>query len=187
MLDSELEKAIKEAFNLSTMRGGAESFHEKDGEQVPVMARLIWIVEILEDYLAGATVVGVKTKHMDGSLAWYRGLLLVPPVWEPQDRNFAGKNLKPAEMEWPNAIIPALESMNIAPYEKPPIRYGTTHPECQVHTYTQSGNANIHLFKNPVQKQRVFWDALWETVESLIEAMDDPEILEFFERAEIDY
>ncbi|MBI5931685.1 MAG: hypothetical protein HY862_20415 [Chloroflexi bacterium] len=186
MLKSNLEKAINGAFSLSGIIEGGQSIRK--GDQPPdVFVHLGWIVEILADNLAGITVAGVKTLHMDGSPAWYKGLLLVPPIWEPLDREFGGQNLKPVDMEWPNSIITAFESMNTVPYNYiAAARLGAGNHRYRVHAYAHPLNTtHINFYGFPVHKnQQAFWEAIEETISSLGEAMGDPEIQEFLDQCD---
>lgn len=184
MLNSKLEKAIKEIFSLSAVNGYARAIYEKDGEKFPVMVQLIWVVEILDDYLAGVTAVGVKTKHMNGSPAGYTGVLLVPPIRRPLDRDFGGKNLKPVDMEWPNSIITALESMNIVPYKPSPVLLGSGDDTYRIHTYVGMSSAHIDFRGYPHHKnQQIFWEAIVETVLALGKAMRDREVQKYLDES----
>jgi hypothetical protein len=172
MFKANIKKQIVKAFGLEALRSG---HHETRGTQKKLLSSFnvnsFWFAEIhYYPYPVSVCIV-----HSD---QWSKGLLLVPPVIPPLDREFGGPNpLVAVEMkDWVDPVLEVGRAVDLFPkddasYCDAPI-YLVELVTCvnkfstRIHLQGYSENLNIEKL----------WNAITSTVADLVKIYDDPEM-----------
>jgi hypothetical protein len=177
MLDDNIKKAIVQAFGMHHFDTGTHFYNHPERKELRIES--IWVVELFSHFAGIVWMAGVRCTSYKGSGGWYRGLLLVPPLWESRDRAFGGKEpLRVVNLTWTDPVTLALQFINIFPQET---LGGIDHDQWY----------NIHTFMGPIRsyfthsgvatdpKLNNLYDSIVTTVYILSDAYDDDEIKAF--------
>jgi hypothetical protein len=177
MLDDNIKKVIAQAFGMQGFGTGIHFYNNSEGKELRIDS--IWVVELFSYFAGTPLIAGVRCEPHKESRGWYRGLLLVPPLWEPRNREFGGKEpLRVVDLTWPDPVTEALQSINIFPQRTLP--GGELSEDYRLHTFiggatgffNHSGRATDPLLEN-------FYKAILENIEMMADIYDDDEVKAF--------
>jgi len=180
MLDDNIKKVIVQAFGMQHFSTGIHFYDHPEGKELRIDS--IWVVELFSHFVGTVTIAGVRCRRHKESGGWYRGLLLVPQLWEPRDRAFGGKEpLRVVNLTWPDPVTLTLQSINLFPQRT--LGGGERRQDYSLHTIIGpiTGSFN-HSGRATDPKLNNFYDAILTTVELLSDAYDDDEIKAFLEK-----
>lgn len=185
-LATKIEKAIVHAFDLNELRAGFHNIRGDTGETVDKF-RLdaICVIQLMNHYWQPVTIAlthqygwSDDIKDETEFLHECKGLLLIPALRPPLERDFGGINpLRAIDMQWPIPVLTCLENMNLIPDSPLALALGGGNHDYVVHTYTHRGYACLSYSGTPQSKSmHEFYDALITTINQMAKIIDDDEI-----------
>lgn len=184
MLTEEIKKTIAHAFGMDGFGTGIHFYNHPEGKELRIES--IWVVELRRHFAGTVWIAGARCKPHKESSGWYRGLLLVPPLWEPRDRAFGGKEpLRVVNLTWPDPVTEALQSINIFPQTSNILPQGTLpggalDQTYRLHTFI-GGNTGYFSYSDRATDPKLnnLYDAILATIKIMSDAYDDDEIKAF--------
>lgn len=192
-LSETIQQAVIDAFGLKYLGAGWHGPSESQNLNYAFSVESIWIAQIhrLHDVerdwtsLDSVTLISVNAIPDEDSKVqpWTKALMLVPPLYEPKTRAFAGASpIKLLDIEHDlvaNALncVPLLETRAVFELD------GDGWPDFTLHTFTSAIQGSFH-FSSTIDHPHLLalWSAIREMAKEITDNYDDEEISEFFKR-----
>lgn len=191
-LSETIQQAVIDAFGLKFLGAGWHGPSESQNLNYAFGVESIWIAQIYHLHnveqdrmsLYSVTLISVNAIPEEDSNVqpWTKALMLVPPLYEPKTRAFAGASpIKLLDIEHDlvaNALncVPLFET---AVFELD----GGGWPDFTLHTFTSAIQGSFH-FSSTIDNPHLLalWSAIREMAKEIAHNYDDEEISEFFKR-----